>query len=204
MMRQLISLGTFSGLSALALILCSCDEEKKKPAAPSATAAPIPTPPPAPMPAMPPEEKKPTRPEKIETALTPERRQKIEAAIPDAKGFIVAADIEDGLKKAKFDKEAPALAGFDAKARGKWVLFVGPIGNMTPTGFDLPVTYTAQAEGDPFGMSRKWIAVTMSDVKGYDPSKFKGGGQMVVVLAKYDGKKKASSGYELVDLGHWQ
>lgn len=201
-MRPLISLGTISGLGVLALMLCSCDDKKAPPAAPSATAAPV-VPPPAPPPPAPPPPEEKKRPEKIETSVTPERRQKVEAAIPEAKGFVVAAEVEDGLKKKKLDKEAPALAGFEAKAHGKWVLFVGPIGNMTPTSFDLPVTYTAQAEGDPFGMSRKWIAVTFSDVKGYDPSKFKGGGQMVVVLAKYNGKKKASPGYELVDLGDW-
>ena len=201
-MRQLISLGSFSGLGALSLLLCSCDTKQDTPAAPSATVAPAPVPPPAPTPAPPPEEKKPSRPEKIEMTLTPERRQKVEAAIPEAKGFIVATDIEAGLKKKKLDKEPPAVGGFEAKAHGKWVLFIGPISNTSPSGFDLPVTY-AQAEGDAMGMSRKWFMVTFAGVKGYDVSKFKGG-ETVVVLAKYDGKKKASSGYELVDLGDWQ
>jgi hypothetical protein len=200
-MRQVISLLAFSGLGACALVLSSCDSDKKSPAA-STTAAPAPTPPPAPAPTPPPEPKKPARPEKIPTELTPERRQKIEAAIPEAKGFLAATVLESDLKKKKLDKEPPAVTGFDAKARGKWMLFVGPISNNTATGFDLPVTYT-QAEGDLLGMSRKWFMVSFADVKGYDASKFKGG-ETVVVLAKYDGKKKASAGHELVDLGQWQ
>jgi hypothetical protein len=201
-MRQVISLIAFSGLGAFALVLSSCENDKKSPAAASATAAPAPTPPPAPTPTLPPEEKKPGRPEKIATEVTPERRQKVESAIPEAKGFVLATGIEAELKKKKLDKEPPALTLFDGKARGKWVLFVGPISNNTPSGFDLPVTYT-QAEGDMLGMSRKWFMVTFSGVKGYEPSKFKGG-ETVVVLGKYDGKKKASAAYELVDLGYWQ
>jgi hypothetical protein len=197
-MRRHGTVTALSALGALALVW-ACDEKKPAPTAPSATVAPAPTPEPAPAP--PPVAKKPERPENIDTKLTPERRTKIEAAIPESKGFLVETDLEDGLKKKKFDKEPPGVAAFEAKARGKWVLFAGPISNTTGSGFDLPITYS-QAEGDSIGMSRKWFMVTFSDVKGYDASKFKAG-QTIVVAARYNGKKLASPGSELVELGQW-
>jgi hypothetical protein len=87
-------------------------------------------------------------------------------------------------------------------AQGKWVLFAGPIANPTEGGFDIGITYTPQIKGDMMGMSRQWFPVTFTDVKGYDSSRFKSG-QMVVVIAKYAGKQKASPGNELVATGNW-
>jgi hypothetical protein len=199
-MRRHGTVIAISGLGALALLVCACEDKKPAPAAPSATV--LPPPAPAPEPPPPPVAKKPERPENIDTKVTPERRQRIEAAIPESKGFLVETDLEDGLKKKKFDKEPPGVAAFESKAKGKWIVFGGPISNLTSSGFDLPITY-AQAEGDSIGMSRKWFMVTFSDVKGYDSGKFKAG-QTIVVAARYNGKKQASPGSELIELGQWQ
>lgn len=182
--------------------IVGCEGEKKAEAVPSA--APAPSPPPAPAPPPPPkEEAKPSRPEKIDQEVTPERRAKAEAGVTEAKGFLVATSLEEKLKANKKLKEKEAgVAAFDKLAAGKWVLFSGPMANPTPTGFDLGITYTPQMPGDMMGMSRQWFPVTFSDVKGYDASQFKAG-QVVVVLAKYNGKQKASPGNELVATGNW-
>lgn len=134
--------------------------------------------------------------------VTAERRGKIEAATPEAKGFLVASELEEKLKAnpALKEKEA-AVKAFDKLALGKWILFAGPISNPA-AGFDLGVTYTPQIKGDVMGMSRQWFPVSFSEVKGYDSNAFKAG-QTVVVLAKYTGKQKASGGEELVAANRW-
>jgi hypothetical protein len=189
--------------STAAVLALGCEEKKNESAATTAAAMPTPAPTPTPAPKPEPEPAKPTRPEKIETEVTPERRAKAEAAVPDAKGFVVQSEIEEKLKgNKKNDKPEVSIPAFDKMAAGKWVLFAGPIANLTATGFDLGVTYTPQMPNDPMGMSRQWFPVTFSDVKGYEESKFKPG-QMVVVLAKYAGKQKAGPGQELVEVGGW-
>lgn len=191
---------------AAAVLACTgCDEPKKGPeaTAPSATAAATATPPPPPPEPEKKEEPKATRPEKIDLELTADRRTKAEAAAPEAKGFVVATELEEKLKANKKLKEkAAGVAAFDKLAAGKWVLFTGPMANLTDSGFDIGITYTPQIPGDVIGMSRQWFPVTLTDVKGYDASKFKVG-QTVVVLAKYSGKQKAGPGTELVDAKAW-
>lgn len=194
-----------SVLSALAMAaVVGCEGEKKAPE-PAVTAMPAKPPTPAPTPAEP-EHKEPpksSRPEKIDVELTPDRRTKVEAAMPEAKGFVVARDVEEKLKANKKLKEKEAgVAAFDKLVAGKWVLFTGPIANLTESGFDLGITYTPQMKGDMMGMSRQWFPVTFSNVKGYEQNKFKVG-NMVVVLAKYTGKQKAGPGEELVEAGVW-
>jgi hypothetical protein len=201
-MRSFTSRAFTVVLSLSLPVVSACSEEKKIDAAPSAAPAPTPSPTPPPPP-EPPKEEKPARPEKIESQVTAERRSKLEAANPEAKGFVVASDLEEKLKANKTlkDKEAGVKA-FDKLALGKWILFAGPISNPTPTGFELGVTYTPQIKGDIMGMSRQWFPVAFSDIKGYDGSAFKVG-QMVVVLAKYTGKQKAGPGEEAVATNHW-
>ncbi|HEX4340906.1 MAG TPA: hypothetical protein VH062_33590 [Polyangiaceae bacterium] len=189
-------------LSLLCISVTACDDKKPAPVAETAATPP----PPAPTPqksAEPPPEAKRSRPEKLETEVTPERRTKAEAAVPEAKGFLVGQTLEEKLKAMKTLKEKEAgVTAFDKLAKGKWVLFTGPISNPTDSGFDLGITYTPQIKGDMMGMSRQWFPVTFTDVKGYEASKFKPG-QVVVVLAKYEGKEKASPGNELVETGNW-
>jgi hypothetical protein len=134
--------------------------------------------------------------------LTEERRGKIEGAIGDAKGFLGASDVEAELHKQKLDDEAKAVKAWDAKAKGKWVLIKGNIGNATDNDFDLAVTYTPQAEGDVMGMSKKFFFVKLSGVEGYDAKNYKDG-QFAVMLMKYDGQKKASAGHDVVAKGYW-
>jgi hypothetical protein len=189
--------------SVLGIAACvACNDAKKSPE-PAASAAPAPTPvapPPEPEHKEPP---KSSRPEKIDIELTPERRTKAEAAMPEAKGFLVATELEEKLKANKKLKEKEAgVAAFDKMAAGKWVLFTGPIANLTESGFDVGITYTPQIKGDVMGMSRQWFPVTFSNVKGYEQSKFKVG-NVAVVLAKYTGKQKAGPGEELVDAAAW-
>ncbi|HVU03659.1 MAG TPA: hypothetical protein VHE30_17995 [Polyangiaceae bacterium] len=200
-----LSAGSFIGMVcsfAIAPGLVGCSEEKKPEAA--ASAAPAPTPPPAPAPTPePPKEEKPSRPEKIDVEVTAERREKIEKAVPEAKGFLLASSLEEKLKSNKTLKDKdPAVKAFDKLAQGKWVLFAGPISNPTPTGFELGITYTPQIKGDVMGMSRQWFPVSFSDVSGYDGSALKAG-QTVVVLAKYAGKQKGGPGKELVAEKLW-
>jgi hypothetical protein len=188
-------------LSATCSMALGCSEEKK--AAAAATAAPTATPAPAPTPVAPPKAEKPKRPEKIDTEVTAARRAKVESANAEAKGFLVASELETKLKANKTLKAKEAgVTVFDKMASGHWVLFAGPLSNPTDSGFDLGITYTPQIQGDVMGMSRQWFPVTFSDVKGYDSSAFKSG-QMVVVLAKYIGKQKAENGQELVAAGTW-
>ena len=144
------------------------------------------------------------RPSKVETELTDARRAAVEAKYASAKGFLVATELEAKLKanKALKDKKA-AVAAFDKAAQGKWVLFSGPAVNLTDDGLDTAVVYTPQLPNDPMGMSRQFFEVTLTKIEGYSKDTLKTG-NVVVVLAKYNGSGKASPGYELVSTGAWQ
>lgn len=189
---------------ALGVGLFGCEEEKKaEPTAAPAVSA-LQAAEPAASAAEPSEPQKPTRPETIELDLTDERRTKLTKAYGDAQGFIVAKDLEAQLKENKALKdEGKAVKAFDAKAKGKWVLFTGTMVNLTKDGFDMAIVYTPQLPNDPMGMSRQFFTVTFANVQGYDDTKFKVG-SAGVVLAKYNGNKKADPGYEVVEAGHWQ
>lgn len=189
-------------------LLLGCEEEKPpapaKPA-PTAAAAPAPTPTPAPTPAAEkPAPKAGDRPSKVDTELTPARRTAVEAKYPAAKGFLAVSDVQAKLKADKTlkDKKA-AVAAFDKIARGKWLLFHGPLVNLKDDGFDMALEYTPQLPNDPMGMSRQFFEVSMSEVEGYSKDAFKGG-NVGVVLVKYNGATKAAPGHELVATGAWQ
>ncbi|SRR5690606_30099387 len=188
-------------------LLPACEEQKPAPAAdnpPAVSALKPAEPAPVASAAEPEEAEKPARPATIETDLTDDRRAKVEKEYAQARGFLVAKEIETSLKENKAVKEEKnAIKAFDAKAKGKWVLFSGTMVNLTEKGFDMAVVYTPQLPNDPMGMSRQFFTVTFAEVEGYDSSKFKVG-NTGVVLAKYNGDKMASPGYELVEAGHWQ
>ena len=195
-----------SALSVVALgtVCFACEEEPKQAAVaePTPSAAAAPAEPVAPPSAT--EEPKKTRPASIDSKLTDERRAELEKAYPETKAFVLAQDIEDGLKKNKALKEEKnALKAFDAKVKGKWMLFTGTMVNLTDTGFDMAIVYTPQLPNDPIGMSRQFFTVTFSDVEGYARDKFEVG-SAGVVLAKYNGAKQASPGREVVETGHWK
>lgn len=188
----------------LAVGVFGCEEEKKEPATAAPAVSAVQAAEPEPAAAEPAEPEKPARPETIEMDLTDERRAKLTKAYSEAQGFLVAKDLEAQLKENKTLKdEAKAVKAFDAKAKGKWILFTGTMVNLTKDGFDVAIVYTPQLPNDPMGMSRQFFTVTFSDIKGYDDTKFKVG-SAGVVLAKYDGNKKAGPGYEVVEAGQWQ
>jgi len=191
--------------ACLALLASGCDTTKTAQAKPKPSATAAATPAPAATPAAP----KPTaatpaeRPEHLDTKLTDARRAKIEKAHPDAKGFLVMTDLQDKLKKEKSLKDkTKAMVAFDRLAKGKWVLFTGPLTNENDKGFSLGVTYTPRMKGDIMGMSRQFFLVQLPEVKGYSADKMKNG-TMVAVLAKYEGKGKATPAFELVSEGDW-
>lgn len=199
-------LGTPIALVATLAFGLACEEEKPKAApapTPSAAVMPaVPTPAPVPEPAPPPAAAK-QRP-KVELELTDARRSAVESKYPEAKGFLAAKELEQKLQKNKAIKaKEGALTAFDKDAKGKWVLFAGQMVNLTDKGFDVGVVYTPLMPGDVMGMSRQFFEVTLSDVEGYDKGQFKAG-DMVVVLAKYQGGGKAGSGRELVANEVWK
>jgi hypothetical protein len=182
------------------LLVSACDDPPAKPAtAATATTTSLPEPK-----ASAPEAKptKAQRPEKLETNLTDARREKIEKAHPEAKGFVVMKDLEDKLKTKKLKESKDGIKAFDALAKGKWVLFTGPLAEAKTDGFSLGVSYTPLVEGDRVGLSRQFFLVALSDVKGYDANEMKDG-TMVVVLAKYTGSAKGGPGFELVADNAW-
>lgn len=187
-------------------VISGCEEEKppapkQEPAAAVSALEPATPPATEAEPKLPPE---PTRPKNIDTELTSARRAAVEQAVSEAKGFVVAGEIESKLKQdKKVSEEGSATKAFDRAARGKWVLFTGPVVNLTETGFDMAITYTPVMPGDTMGMSRQFFMVTFSDIKGYEKLKFKAGTK-AVVLAQYVGKKKAEGGHELVAEGVWK
>lgn len=206
MKTRRVQLSCLVGCGVLFMLL-GCEDEKPKSASPaptpSALPAPAPTPSAAPT-AAPKAENGSERPSKIEMDLTPARRSAVEAKYPAAKGFVAATELQTKLKADKTlkDKKA-AIAAFDKLARGKWVLFAGPLVNATDSGFDIGLEYTPQLPNDPMGMSRQFFEVTMNEVEGYSKDVFKGG-NVGVVLAKYNGAGKASPGYELVAANVWK
>lgn len=197
------------GAAALLLtgLTVSCKSEEPAPKPAEAPAVAQVAPPPAAKPETPPPEDKPkadARPKNIDTKLTDARRTAIETAVPTAKGFLVASEIEEKLKAdKKVSAEDAAVKAFDRAAKGKWVLFTGTAVNVSETGFDMAIVYTPLIKGDVMGMSRQFFTVTFSNVEGYTEGKLKAG-QTAVVLAEYNGKKKASPAHELVALGKWE
>ena len=197
----MIDIKTCVALGALAL--AGCDESEAQPAPKKTAPVAAPTasaPAPAKTNTAP---SKPPRPAKLDTELTDARREKIEKAHPEAKGFVLAKDMEDKLKaQKKVDEKEAGIRAFDAMAKGKWVLFTGPMVEAKDDGFSMGITYTPRAEHDPMGLSRQFFLVAISDVKGFDAETMKSGTQ-VAVLAKYDGKAKAGPAFELVAEDNW-
>lgn len=201
--------GALLGCVVLCGLSLGCEEEKPPAppakAAPSAIATPAATPSAAPTPeAEKPAAKTGARPSKIDTELTPARRADVEGKYAAAKGFLAVTDLQAKLKadKSLKDKKA-AVTAFDKLARGKWLLFNGPLVNLKDDGFDMALEYTPQLPNDPMGMSRQFFEVSMSQVEGYTKDAFTGG-NVGVVLVKYNGATKASPGYELVATGAWK
>lgn len=133
--------------------------------------------------------------------LTPERRAKVEAAIPEAKDFVDAKqlghDLDAGLD---FNK---AFADALGKSAGKWVLFRGTMNAMQKDTFGIAVTMLEVDPNSPFG-APKFLMFNAKDIKGYDASKYQPGDDGAVLAKVVAGKPLAiGPGYDLVALGYW-
>ena len=158
-------------------------------------------------PAVPQEPEKPVtlRPkDQTDLIVSAERRARVEHFAPEAKGFLTSADLETKLyrQQLKRGKDEDAVKAFDHLAKGRWVLFTGNIGAINSDSFELPIRYTPKDANDPLGLTSVWIPIQLSNVKGYDPGTYQPG-ELVVMLAKYEGKQKATPGYDVVMLKAW-
>ena len=143
------------------------------------------------------------RPKTIDDAVTQERRDRIEAKVSAAHGFLVAPDVAAGLQEdLDVTTEDEALEKFDQQAAGHWVLFTGPINQMTSDGFALPVIWHLGSKRDKMAVTPSWFLVTFEQVQGHSTILVNEGSK-TVVLAKYHGKKKASPAYDMVGVGLW-
>lgn len=143
------------------------------------------------------------RPDRIDRELTMERRQRIEHKLPEVRGFLVQSELEERMKNdRRIDRREKALEIFDEMARGRWVLFVGPINNPDGEGFELPVAFLRESRRDKMEVTRLWFNVVLSEIKGYAPVLARAG-QETAVVARYQGEMRAGPGYDLVGLGLW-
>lgn len=137
-------------------------------------------------------------------ALTPERRAKIEAAIPDAKDFLDARELgKEVAGKPDFLRAWQELVA--KRGAGKWLLFRGTMNDLKKDSFAMAVTMMEVDPNSPIG-APKWIMFHghASDIKGYDASKYEPGAYGAV-LAKYVGGKalELRPGFDVMALGYW-
>lgn len=133
-----------------------------------------------------------------------EKRARVETFAPETRGFLTSEQIENELYKLdlKRGKDADAVKALDRIARGKWVLFTGNIGAIASGSCELPIRYTPKDPNDSLGLTSVWVPIRISGIKGYDANEYRPG-ELAVVLARYEGEKKASPGYDLVLLQKW-
>lgn len=136
--------------------------------------------------------------------VTPERRAKIEAAVPDAKGFLDQRELEQQLHKQdlKRGNNEAAIKAFDKLAKGRFVLFTGYIVDPKADGFELALRYTPRDPADPVGLTATWFPVHFANVEGYDATAYRAG-ERLAVLARYEGAQRASQARDLILLEQW-
>jgi hypothetical protein len=136
--------------------------------------------------------------------LSAERRTRIEHAFPEAKGFLALSEVEAALyaRELRRGKEPAAVSAFDDRAKGKWVLFTGNVVAPSASGFTLPVRYTPRDANDRMGLTSTWFGVEFEQVRGYDATAYEPG-ELVAILARYNGNKSAGPGYDLLLLNRW-
>ena len=206
----------FRGCSGIAAIIalvagaCTTEKERNKDEAIAAIAsaslairAAVPPPPPS-VSAAPAKVVVPRPKDSVDLILSPEKRARVDALAPEAKGFLVGEELEHKLYglELKRGKDSDALKALDQLARGKWVLFTGNIGNITPEGCELPIRYTPKDPNDSLGLTSTWLPIRISKIKGYDPAEYRPG-ELAAILAHYDGEQKAGPGYDVVLLNGW-
>jgi hypothetical protein len=136
--------------------------------------------------------------------LTADRRTHIERAIPEAKGFLDAAELERSLYERSLPrgKDTKATAALDALAAGQWVLFTGQLMKPTKDGFELALRYTPRDAKDRLGLTSTWLPIQFTNIAGYDSSQYRAG-EPVAVLARYNGKNRAEPGHDLILSKRW-
>lgn len=193
-------------LCAIAFTACNSPKEEKSSAisaiASSSLAVRAPTPEPS---AAPPPEQHVVQRAKdpSDLIINDQRRARVESFAPEAKGFLTSAELEESLYKLNLrrGKDDDAEKAFDRLAKGKWILFTG---NVTPKpgSAEMPIRYTPKDPKDDFGLTSTYFSVPVENIKGWDGSTYRTG-EFAVILAKYEGKKKAGPGYDVVALEHW-
>src|SRR5262249_47686137 len=133
-----------------------------------------------------------------------EKRARVEAFAPEAKGFLTSEAIENELYKLdlKRGKDPDAVKALDRIARARWILFTGNIGAIKPGSCELPIRYTPKDPNDSLGLTSVWLPIQISGIKGYDAAEYRPG-ELAVILARYEGSEKASPAYDLVLLQKW-
>jgi hypothetical protein len=183
-------------VASFTLILAVACDSPEPPAARTVASASAPG---AATPSQPPPVRRLRRPDNPgELLLDDARRARIEAAHPEAKGFLDLGALEKELFALELPRGADdkALAAFDKRARDKWVLFTSNV--IAPAdAFEVTVHYTARDAKDRLGLTSTWFPVRLEKIQGFDPGKYQPS-ELVVVLAKYHGKKRAGPGFDLV------
>jgi hypothetical protein len=82
------------------------------------------------------------------------------------------------------------------------VLFTGNLMNPNADSFSVPVRYTSRDPSDRLGLTSTWFPVELRDIKGYDHSQHEPG-ELLAILARYNGAGAAAPGYDLVLLDKW-
>lgn len=136
--------------------------------------------------------------------LTPEHRAIIENRHPEAAGFVSDDQLEEQLfaMELRRGQDGKATDALDRLAKGKWIFVAGPIVNPQSDGFELAIAYTPRDPKDPIGLTSQWINIKFTKIEGYDPTEYRIGEQMAV-LAKYNGRRGASPGFDLILLEDW-
>jgi len=194
----------WSGFVALALVSCSSSKEKSSggmaeiASGSLAVRAPLPT-------STPSASAAPSKPvvarprDAVDLIVSPEKRARVEQLAPEARGFLTSEELERKLYELelKRGKDADAVKALDRLAKGKWVLFTGNIGAITPEGCELPIRYTPKDPNDSLGLTSVWVPIQISAIKGYDATEYRAG-ELTAILARYEGGRKATPGYDVV------
>jgi len=143
------------------------------------------------------------RQQKIDLTLTDARRARIEAKIPEAQGFIAAPDLERELQRnPDVDREEAAMEHLDALAKGKWILFMGPMLERDADGYVMTLTYHPGSKRDKMRVTPSWLRVELTNIRGYSTILTQDGMETAVV-AKYLGKGRAAPAHDLVGRSIW-
>jgi hypothetical protein len=156
--------------------------------------------------------------------LTDARRAAIEGAVADAKGFV---DAQQQLAMDKPADSAAAIKSLDSAAKGKWLLLIGSVSKVSPTGVEItlassdssaPSAPAAAAEGNKpaaapaanapaaaapsTAAAASSVAINVTQIDAFKQDAYQVD-QKVVLLAKYTGAGQAQPAYDVVTMGQW-